>query len=270
MKFAICNETYQNWSWMDTCQHVAQSGYSGIEIAPFTLAADVRDISESIKREIVTIAADAGLEIIGLHWLLVTPKGPSMTTSDLEVRRNTSEYLVHLTQLCKDLGGKTLVLGSPAQRKIEPEVTRDETEDRFIHTLMPSLRLASDIGLIICIEPLPAPEANFILTLQEAVSIAKKCDIDSAKTIFDVKSACSEGTDLTTLIRDYCPWIRHVHANDSNRRGPGFGDVDFVPIMATLQETKYEGYVSVEVFDYSPDPETIATESIKYLRKCLT
>ena len=39
MRFAICNEIYQEWSLEDTCAHAAKTGYDALEIAPFTLCA---------------------------------------------------------------------------------------------------------------------------------------------------------------------------------------------------------------------------------------
>ena len=49
--------------------------------------------------------------------------------------------------------------------------------------------------------------------------------------------------------------------------GPGFGDVDFKPIAAALHEVGYDGYVSVEVFDFTEGPEVIATKSLEYLKR---
>ena len=78
----------------------------------------------------------------------------------------------------------------------------------------------------------------------------------------------SEGQPVPDIIRAHAARTGHFHANDPNKRGPGFGNVDFVPIFKALREHKYSGWVSVEVFDYSPDPETIARESIRYMRAC--
>jgi sugar phosphate isomerase/epimerase len=77
-----------------------------------------------------------------------------------------------------------------------------------------------------------------------------------------------EDTSIPDLIRRHAARTGHFHANDANRRGPGFGQVDFVPILHALHDSGYAGWVSVEVFDYSPDPETIAQESMRYLREC--
>ena len=52
--------------------------------------------------------------------------------------------------------------------------------------------------------------------------------------------------------------LRHVHVNDPNGRGPGFGDLQFTPLLQILHEAAYPGYISVEVFDFTPDPRTIA------------
>jgi sugar phosphate isomerase/epimerase len=45
------------------------------------------------------------------------------------------------------------------------------------------------------------------------------------------------------------------------------GEVDFTPIFAALKETGYAGWVSVEPFDYSPDPLTVARECIAYMKR---
>ena len=78
-----------------------------------------------------------------------------------------------------------------------------------------------------------------------------------------------EGRPLPEIIREAAPYLVHFHANDPNRREPGSGSLDFVPVLAALNEVKYDGWVSIEVFDFTPGPETIAREGIEYLRRCL-
>src|SRR5690348_13877832 len=96
MKFGICNETYQGWKLPEICRDVKSRGYVGLEIAPFTLSDDPSTLSESDACETGRIVTDAGLEVIGLHWLLLKPAGMHLTTPDDAVRRKTADFGRHL------------------------------------------------------------------------------------------------------------------------------------------------------------------------------
>ena len=87
------------------------------------------------------------------------------------------------------------------------------------------------------------------------------------KLHLDVKAMSAEDQPTPDVIRANREFLHHFHANDPNKRGPGFGDTDFRPIFQALRDVNYSGWVSVEVFDYSPDPDTIARESIRYMRE---
>ena len=270
MQYAICNETYRSWDWATTCHSVAESGYDGIEIAPFTLTADVRSLSAHARHVLANTAHRAGLAVVGLHWLLISPKGLSLTSTEVTVRQETSAYLASLVDFCADMTGKTLVLGSPAQRRIQDDASAAEATDRLITCLEPALERCEKHGITLCLEPLPPPEANLILTLEEAAGVIDRLRHPRLKTILDIKSASNEQESIPDLIHRFADVIAHVHANDVNLRGPGFGDVDFRPILAALWDIQYAGPVSVEVFDYRPDPETIARESLAYLKRSET
>src|ERR1700728_2307538 len=115
IKLGICNELFEGWELGRVCSVIKELGYDGVEIAPFTLAALVTDVSTARRRELKTIVEDAGLETIGLHWLLAKTEGFYLTTPDASVRRATGDYLVALAEAGRDLGGSLMVLGSTKQ-----------------------------------------------------------------------------------------------------------------------------------------------------------
>ena len=77
--------------------------------------------------------------------------------------------------------------------------------------------------------------------------------------------ACNK-VDMGAAIEKYSDYTAHFHINDDNESWPGSGNTDFKPVAKALKGINYAGYVSVEVFDFKPDPETIARESMKVLR----
>jgi sugar phosphate isomerase/epimerase len=266
--FAICNELFEGWSWPEVCKLARGSGYEGIEIAPYTLAESALDISEEQRRELRASAEREGLRIVGLHWLLVKPEGLYLNHPDDNIRRKTSFYLCALVDLCADLGGSVMVFGSPNQRKVFPGLSGEQAWSLAKEAFIPPLDRAQTRRVTICLEPLSPEETDFINTAQQARQFIQEVGHPSLRLLLDVKAMSSEQKPIQQIIRESGGLVAHFHANDANKRGPGFGDTDFVPIAGALREIGYSGWVSVEVFDRTPDPTTIAQDSIAYLRQC--
>jgi len=269
MRFATCNEQFEGWAFDRVCRFVREVGYDGLELAPFTLADRITDLSSARRRELAGLAADSGLEIVGLHWLLARTEGLHLTSADPEVRRRTAEYLSALAEACHDLGGTVMVFGSPKQRSLLPGVSLDHAYELAAETFGAVTPALLDLGVTLCMEPLSSSETDFVNTCDDALRLVSMVGHPNVVLHLDVKAMCSEPTPPVDLIRRHGREAGHFHANDANRRGPGFGEVDFVPIFQALRDSGYDRWVSVEVFDYTPDPETIARRSLEYMRECL-
>lgn len=267
-KYAICNETFEGWDHARVCDRVAELGYAGLEVAPFTLAPLITEVSAVRRAELRRQAEAAGLRIIGLHWLLAKTLGFHVTSPDPEVRRRTGEYLAELARAAADLGGDILVLGSPAQRTVPAGYSRQQAEDFALQTLSYCLPALESHRVFLCLEPLTPAETDFLNTAAEGRALCRRLGHPFVRLHLDVKAMSAEAAPTPDVIRSARDELHHFHANDPNKRGPGFGETDFRPILQALRDVGYTGWVSVEVFDYTPDPDTIARESIRYLRAC--
>jgi len=269
MKFAICNEMFEGWPLEEVFAFAKQVGYDAVEIAPFTLANSVTDISPQRRAEIRRRAEEMGIEIAGLHWLLVKPEGLHINHPNPLLRRCTQDYLVELIRFCHDIGGKVLVFGSPAQRGPVEGQTYQEAWELALETFRRCAEAAEEYGVWFCLEPLPPPETNFLMRKDEVVAMVEAIGSPRLQLMLDVKAMCGgEWKPIPQVIREAAPYLRHFHANDANRRGPGWGRTDFRPIAEALHAIGYDGYVSVEVFDFRPTPVEIARRSFEYLQTC--
>lgn len=273
MKYAICNETFVNWP-LDRAMAFARScGYEGIEFAPFTLGdspekSDVRQISQQARHDVRRLLDQHHLQSIGLHWLLAKTEGLYLTSPVPEVQQATADYLSELARLCRDLDGHLLVLGSPQQRNLLPGVTLQQATEYAAHVIRLALPALEQHQVTLALEPLGPAEGNFLLTATSAIELADRIASPWVRLHLDVKAMSSEAIPIPEIIQQSASHLVHFHANDPNRRGPGMGEMDFVPILRALREIAYDGWVSVEVFDYEPGPERLAQESIDYLRQC--
>jgi sugar phosphate isomerase/epimerase len=252
------------------CRVLKKFGYGGVEIAPFTLSKLITELSTERRRELKMIIEDAGLETIGLHWLLAKTEGLYLTSPAESVRRATGDYLIALAEATRDLGGTLMVLGSPKQRSLLPGVSFDQAfgyAAEVFNRVMPAIGAA---GVDLCFEPLAPDDTDFENTCQQATELVRQVNHPHFKLHMDVKAQSSErGASVPELIRNYAKEAGHFHAQDVNLRGPGMGQVDFKPIMKALVDSGYRRWISVEVFDFSPGAEETARQSIACLKNAL-
>jgi sugar phosphate isomerase/epimerase len=265
--FALCSEVYKS-PIEETIRRVAELGFAGIEIAPFHVAPSAEEVSTARRAEIRRAAEAAGVQIIGLHWLLVSPTLElHLTTPDGALRERTLGYLESLARFCADLGGRFLVFGSPKQRSVAPGDDPRRAFERAAEGLRRVARTCAQCGVRFLLEPLHPKETNFLNTVEEALALQDAVGSPAVGTILDCKAMSGMPEGILGTIRRHGRNAGHFHTNDPSGKGPGMGNLDFAPVLRELEASGYRGWVSSEPFDYAPDSDTVARTALETLRR---
>ena len=272
MRIALCNEVIAPMPFPRQCEYAGKLGYDGLEIAPYTLSDEPHRMGSGQIAAARAAAADAGIAVTGLHWLLLRPAGLSISSKDEKIRKRTVDVMLALIDQCAELGGRYLVHGSPHQRRIEPGETRAAAMQRAEECFAAAAVRAAKAGVVYCIEPLSTEQTPLINSVEEAAGIVARIDNPALRTMLDCSAASrSEKEPLPALVERWLPKgvIAHVQVNDRNRQGPGQGEQRFAPLVAALKRHGYAGDIAVEPFDYVPDGPAAAARAIGYLRGIL-
>lgn len=267
-RHATCNEGFEKWDFAEACKTIRRIGYTGIELAPFTLAEDATTVGAEKRREYRRIMESEGLRFVGLHWLLVGPKGIHVTTPDGAVRERSWRYVHGLVDLCADLGpGGVMVFGSPKQRSATGGLSAEEAKKHFIEGLAGLAEHAAERGVTVAVEALSRDQTDVVTSLEEAVEIVRLIGSPAIQTMFDTHNAVNEAEPHAALVDRHFELIRHIHVNEMDGRHPGAGDYDFKPLLGVLKRRNYQGWVSLEAFDFTPGPDKVVEASLHYLNE---
>jgi len=210
----------------------------------------------------------AGLEVSGLHWLLAAPEGLSIASADRAVWQRSVDVLRASVEICAELGGRYLVHGSPAQRRVE---TADDAR-RVEEAWSLAAEAAHKAGVVYCLEPLARPDCNYITTLAEASAAVQRIGNPAFRSMVDTLAAATmEPEPVADAVRRWMPTglVAHVQLNDRNKKGPGQGKDRFAPVLQALKDTGYGDWVAMEPFVYEPDGPGCAARMIGYAQGVL-
>ena len=270
-KLAVCNELYEKTDFAASCRSLKKAGWQGIEIAPFTLRNDATTLPAERRKEVRNIIQSEGLEFVGLHWLTVGPTGLHVTTPDEAMRKHSWDFVRRLVDLCADLrqgdSGGVMVFGSPMQRRTTGGLSPQQSTTHFIDGVRSITGHLEDLGVMLLVEALPSEQCDVIGSLDEAIAVVRAVNSPAVRSMFDSHNAIEETTPHSELVEKYWDFIRHIHINelDGSYVRPG-GGYDFKPVLQIAKDRKFDGWVSMEVFDFTPGAEKMVNESIAYLR----
>ena len=243
-RLAVSNIALSPYGHDGELERLPSLGLEGLEVAPSRVwrdtwkglaAADVEAYRKQVEK--------AGLRVIGLHSLFFDRpelglfKGP-------EVGAETLDFLVHLSGLCRDLGGRTLIYGGGRKRGDVP------FEDAFAETVEFCGELCRRIeghGTRLCFEPLGPADSDFINTVADALAIVEAVDHPALAMQIDAK-ALHDNEEA-----EYAPFhaakrhLVHFHANEPGLAVLGSsGRVDHAAFGGYLKKIGYGGFVSIE------------------------
>lgn len=245
MKLSVSNIALPAYDHADYFPQLEEMGFTGVEVAPSRAwretwaalkSAEVSKYRKSVE--------DAGLTVVGLHSLFFDHPELGLFRG-LEVSQLTLDYLVHLSGVCRDLGGKTLIFGSPtARRRGNLSLVKAEAEIiDFFGTLCGKI---SHHGTCFCLEPLAADESDFINSAGDAIRIANVVNNQAFQVQLDAKALTAAGEVNQDIFSQARLKLVHYHASEPRLGVLGSGAVDHEKIASLLRSVNYNGYVSLE------------------------
>ncbi len=265
MKGAVSNIALPAFNHADELGGLAALGLSGLEVAPSRVWRDTWEGLAAAKVEAYRKQVeDAGLAVVGLHSLFFDHPELGLF-SDPETRRRTVEFLVHLSALCRDLGGRTLIYGGGRKRG---DVSLKDAVAESVDFCGEFCKRIEDHGTCLCFEPLGPNDSDFINSALDALEIVKKVDHPAFRMQLDAKALVDNGEADEAPFQAARRHLVHFHANEPGLAVLGSsGAIDHGALGRHLRAVGYDGFVSIEqrMFD---DPLGDLAKSARVLGQC--
>jgi sugar phosphate isomerase/epimerase len=274
MKLAYSSNAYTNFTLEEAAQRIAALGYQGLELMADVPHAWPAGLLDSRKQEIRDCLEDNGLAIANMNAFMMNAVGdprqsywhPAWTEPDSNYRAIRREHTLRALALAAELGAPSVQTspGGPLQRGR----AWSAAAKTFYDELMPCVDLAGKLGVLLLIEPEPG---LLIETFEQYLEFAGRVDSPSLGLNFDIGHAYCSGQEPSEWIEPMAKHTRHYHIEDiaATRKHahliPGRGAIDFGATLRAIEETGYDGWITVELYPYIDDPDAAGREAREFL-----
>lgn len=271
MRFAYSTNAFKRFTLEEAIRLIKGIGFAGVEIMadrPHLYPPDyqaprkLNHLKERLEKE--------NLVVSNLNTFTLSAVGDMHHPSWIEKEVNARQVRINHTRQCLELAR---ALNCP-NISIQPGgrleyFTRPEALEIFMQGLAEVSPLARQAGVKILVEPEPdllmenSTQFRAFIKQVDASLIGLNCDIGHFW--------CA-GESPAEVIREFAPYIHHIHIEDisgrvHNHKICGEGEIDFAPVFQALKDIDYQGFISVELYPYQDNPIEAGRRSLQHLRR---
>lgn len=279
MQLAFSSNAYLRYTVEETIERIAAIGYRGIELLADVPHAWPAGLLESHKQSIRDALDRHQLTISNINAFMMNAVAdprqpywhPGWIDPDPHYRAIRREHTKRALRLAADLGAPHITT-EPGGPLAEGQ-TWHSAAAIFYDELMPCIELAEELRIPLLIEPEPE---LLIERFDQFLEFVDRLDSPFVGLNFDVGHAYCVGEEPQDWVARMARHTRHYHLEDiaatrvHQHLVPGRGAIDFAATLAEIQHTRYDGWLTVELYPYLDDPDAAAREAWEFLSGVLS
>lgn len=202
--------------------------------------------------EVRQVTRDFGLKVSSICSMYTTER--DLCHPDGARRRGAVDYCRRIADMAADVGAPLMIAAPSVWNKLTPLAPPDQEREWAIENLQTVGEYAAAVGVGITIEPWNRYETYFINRLDQALELLAELDLPNAGVHGDMFHMAIEEADIAAAYARAGPHLTHTHIADSNRAAPGTGHTDFKPVLQSLRDIGFDGYLTMELLPPTADP----------------
>jgi sugar phosphate isomerase/epimerase len=273
MKFAFCTNILRRRPLTEAVEVIAKAGFKGVELVADrphafpeeTKAPKIMALKESVEKH--------RLEICALNSCRASALGddsrPSWVSEDWEEREKRIRYTLDCFRLAGALGVPSVITHGGG--RIPESMTRNDGWRLFVANMHRVLPLAQKLGVKLLVQPAPG---EVVESAAHVLDLFKELEEYSALGVsFDAVHFRCTGQDLCDAWKLLYPFVGLVHLEDSPQEEShqhtqlGEGNMDIPRFLRSVEESGYEGFVSIEMEAKEQTAEETVNYSARYLKQ---
>lgn len=275
MKLGYNTNGWNCHRWEDALEQIAEIGYRSVAITVDHHCLDPRWQPAVRSREIRRMRE--ALEILQLSSVIETgarfvlnPRvkhDPTLVSPHSAERARRVEFLGYCIDLAAELGSDAVSFWSGT-------ASDGASENALLTRLTEGCKLVCDLadrrGVKLAFEPEPG---MFVDTMARFRTLRERVQAPHFGLTIDIGHVqCVETQSISDCLREWRDLLFNIHIEDMVRGVHehlrfGDGEIDFPPVMKTLQEIGYAGGVHVELSRHGHMAPVVAQESFEFLQR---